>query len=206
MKDKLYLPGDAEDGSEDVVFDPTVVREITDTNLIDTHADASTKKGQLEEGTTDLGEGFLVHDEAVLVERGPDGAITRVTPLSEVPGVDYTRGDEPEPVAAETKETLHPINREDRRKMVAILAHRLMEHYKSPLAMSGQAFNPLRDGVPDTPSGSPENLKPLPGTQLYPVSASQAYDWLCGVVGDRATVINKNRFGSGVEDLSIRIE
>ena len=206
MRDKLYLPGEEEDGSDGVLFDPTIIREITDTTLVDTQADGITQKKQLEEDTTDLGEGFLVHDEAVLVERGFDGGITRLTPLSEIPGVDHQRGDEPEPVEAETKTTLYPINREDRRKMVAILSHRLLNHYKSPLAMKGQAFNPVRDGLPDAPSGSFEHLQPLPGTELYPASMSQVYNWLTKVVGDRATVINKNRFGSGVEDLSIRIE
>lgn len=211
MADPVLLGEEEESGvvSPDIFFDPTIIREITATNFINTHAPSSEIKAQLEEGATDLGEGFLMQDEPVLVERDQDGGIVRLTPLSEMAGVNMHRPqDEPvEPVEGKTRETLHPISRKDRTKLVTILAVRLLKNYATPLAMKAPAYNPLRDGLPDVPTGSPENIEPLPGTKLYPASADQVLDWLKEFIGARATVINKNRFGPGyVEDLAIRIE
>ena len=71
-------------------------------------------------------------------------------------------------------------------------------------------FNPLRDGIPVVPAGSPEHLQPNPGTPLYPATKGQVFEYLKSVVGERATFTNKKRFGSGHQadlmDLNIHIE
>ena len=210
MADPILLGDDeGEADSPSIFFDPTIIREITATNFVNTHAPKREMMSELSEGATDLGDGFLIQDEPVLVERDQTGGIVRLTPLSEMAGVNMRKKGEPdlEPVEGKQRETLHPISRDDRRKLVTILAVRLLKNYMTPLAMNAQAYNPIRDGLPDVPTGSEFNLEPLPGTDLYPASVDQVLDWLKEFVGARASVINKNRFGSGyAEDLAIRIE
>lgn len=207
---KVILPG--EEGEQKILFDPTKIREITATTLADAHADASSFRKELEEGATDLGGGFLMQDEPVLVQRGPDGGIVRLTPLSEIPGVHYDRGqilsDHAPPKEVEAKPSPAPISRKDRDKLRKILANRLMQWYDSEYSWRDLGkFNPLRDGIPTLPSGSPEHLKPLPGTKLYPATRQQVYDYLLKLVSDRAKVIDTKRFGGGhLQDMAIRIE
>lgn len=219
---RIILPGDGERGSVD--SDPTVIleqgeiRDIQHTNLADEHAPIGTIRRQVAEGKEDWGDGFFVEPEPVHVLRAPDGSIVRTTPLSHIPGVHYDRGKlqrdivTPEQVDREgrikevaAKETPHPLNRSDRTKMVEILARRLYNYWRER-GPQDPRYNPFRDGLPELPAGSPEHLKPLPGTQLWPATDGQIMDYARRFVGERATVINRNRFGNSIEDLALRIE
>lgn len=214
MTEAVVLPGDdgsGEDDSPDVVFQPSL-REITDTTLADAHAPKAEFNKQLAEGAQDLGEGFLLHDEPVLVQRGPDGGIVKLTPLSELPGVHLDGGqlvkDDAPPVVGKTKATPKPLPRAEREKLIDILATRLFKNYATEASLKNLAkFNPLRDGIPDLPAGSPEHLQPKPGTPLYYASEGQVYQWLKTFVGERAKVIDTGRFGGGtLQDIAVRIE
>jgi len=218
-KPGLLLPGDQDEGggdSPDIILEDVTVTEITDTNLADHQADRSSFRKELEEGSIDLGDGFLMQEEPVIVDRDVHtGRITRLTPINELPGVEYHRGkinfaDTEEKVKeAEAKEELYPLPRDQRDKIVGILAARLLKHYQK-LPDSYQGYNPLRDGVPELPAGSPEFLEPLPGTPLYPATPAQVFEYLKREAGKRAHFINKQRFGDGVSpdlrDLDIRIQ
>jgi len=216
---RLWLPGQDEPdvagelNSPDILLEDVTVSEITDTTLADTHADKSSFTKELEAGTEDLGGGFLMKEEPVIVDRDVrTGRITRLTPLNEIPGVEYHDGRinfEAEPVVTEEKETKYPVDRETRRKIVEILASRLMKHY-SKLPEDYPGYNPLRDGIPEIPAGSPEFLEPLPGTPLYPATRAQVFEYLKREAGKRASFINKRRFGTDgqpdLRDLDIRIQ
>jgi len=167
----------------------------------------------------DWGDGFYVEPEPVLVTRGPDGSIIRTIPLSEIPGVHFTaqgfKPDDPSQqqleVANENKvkvvearETPVPLNRSERTKLVEILAHRLWRYWRDR-GPKDPRYNPFRDGIPELPAGSPAHLQPLPGTDLYPATDDQIMQFARKFVGERAEVINKNRFGGGIEDLALRI-
>lgn len=213
--EKIIIPGDVDEVGEEsptIVFDPHVLRNIEHTTLIDTHAPMSEQKSTLEEGAQDLGEGFLLHDEPVLVQRGADGGIERLTPLSELPGVHFERGrlvsDEAPPKEVAPKPTPVPLGRAERRKLVDILATRLYKNYATEASLRNrERYNPIRDGIPDLPAGSPENLAPKPGTPLYLASEGQVYEWLKKFVGERAQVIDTKKYGGGhLEDLALHIE
>lgn len=219
--EEIILPGSKDEAgqiTDEIHLTEANVVNIEHTNLADHQADASSFKKELEEGTVDLGDGFLIHEEPVIVDRDMvSGDITRLTPITEIPGVDYHHGVmsqapkldlDGEPVVAEAKETLFPVSRDQRHKLVSIMAARLMKHYQK-LPDSYPGFNPVRDGIPTLPAGSPEHLEPLPGTPLYPATASQVFEYLKDTVGQRAKFINKQRFGDGhspdLRDLSIQI-
>lgn len=177
---------------------------IEDTTLADAHADASTFKKQLEEGATDMGEGFLQYDEPVVVDRGPDGSIVNVTPVSEHRAFIPREGD---PYLESIRPAPTRLPRAEREKLVDVLTARLFKHYEG-LHPDAPKFNPLYDGIPDLPSGSPEHLQPLPGSKLYPATRGQVYDWLRRFVADRAQVIEKrDSSGKGwVTDYALRFK
>ena len=184
--------------------------DIKDTTLADGHAPKRHLRWELEAQGMDLGAGFIMQETPVLVQRDQTGAIARTTPLNEIPGVNYTpRGiaiDQPHE-EQEASITPTPLGRSERRKLVFVLAKRLYDYYAMPGMMASPKYNPIRDGIPDLPSGSSEHLKPMPGTPLYPATYSQVMAWLTKFVGDRATVHNKNQFGKdNLEDLALRIE
>lgn len=209
--ERLILPGDGEVAS--ATSDPTVVvqeviRNIEETTIADAHAPASELRKQVTEGREDWGDGFYVDPVPVLVQRAPDGSITRTTPLNEIPGVSYTGGkmvpDEPLEVAP--KPTPHPLGTADREKLVGILATRLWNYYRDR-GPGDPRYNPFRDGIPELPAGSPEHLQPLPGTVLYPASDAQIRDYLRRFIVERVTVINTRRFGGNtLQDLALHIE
>lgn len=216
MDDETYIIEPEEDGSGGE-YSPTVivapVREITHTNLADSHAPSSEFKAQLAEGATDLGEGFLLHEEPVLVRRGPDGSIVSLHPLHELPGVHYERGaivpDEPvAPVEGRNRPTPVVLPTSEREKLRDILATRLFNMYATEASLKNRArYNPIRDGLPDLPAGSPQHLAPKPGTPLYYASEGQVYLWLRNFVADRAKVVDTKRFGGGtLQDLALHIE
>ena len=214
-EEKIFLPGGIDESGEespDIVFDPQVVRNIEHTTLVDTHAPEREMRKELEVGATDLGDGFLLHDEPVLVQRGVDGGIERLTPLAELPGVHFERGglvaDDAPPVEGRPRPTPVPLPREQRRKLVDILATRLYKNYATEASLRNLArYNPIRDGLPDLPAGSPEHLAPKPGTPLFYASEGQVYQWLKEFVGERAQVIDTKKFGGGhLEDLALHIE
>jgi hypothetical protein len=84
----------------------------------------------------------------------------------------------------------------------------LFRHYASePSLRNRERFNPIRDGIPEVPAGSPEHLAPKPGTPLYPATTGQVYDYLLRFVAQRAKVIDTKRFGGGtLADMALRIE
>lgn len=207
-KQRIILPGDGEKPTGDA-SDPTIVieegiREITQTDLGDQHAPKHQLRGKIDAETEDWGDGFNVYPEQVLIQRNPDGSIARTIPLSEIPGVTTYDKDAP-PVEADEVPTPVPLSTSDREKLVGILTNRLYNYYwdRGP---GDPRFNPFRDGIPELPAGSPEHLQPLPGTPLYPATGGQVRDYLRRFIADRVTVINKNRFGSGIEDLALRIQ
>lgn len=217
--ERIILPGDGDkpdgDNSDPTIVIQEGVRTIEDTTLADAHAPTSELRRKVAEGKEDWGDGFFMEPEPVLVQRAPDGSIVRTTPLSEIPGVHFERGGlVPNELTTEQKEakakvvdakpTPVPLTRDQRYKLVEILAGRLFRYYQSRGPMDPR-FNPFRDGIPDLPAGSPEHLEPLPGTDLYPATDAQIMDWLRRFVGERAEVINRNRFGGGIEDYALRI-
>lgn len=205
----IILP--EQDDGPTVVLQEQVIRDITETTIADAHLPKRQLLQAVAAGKEDWGDGFHVEPEPVVVTRNPDGSIARTTPLSEIPGVHLEgrslRADaEEELMEVEAKEAVVPMSRSDRHKLVAILAGRLVRYWKDR-GPGDPRYNPFRDGLPDLPSGSPEHLQPLPGTKLYPATDGQIYDWAVKFCGDRATLINRNRFGTGgLEDIALRIE
>lgn len=185
------------------------IRDIEDTTLADGHAPKHQLQAELESKGEYMGEGFIQQDVPVLVQRGPDGGIVRTTPLSEIPGVSYTPGGiewDKKPEEKEAAPTPATLSRDERNKLVDILALRLFKYYRQ-MPPTQQKYNPFYDGLPDLPSGSPEHLQPLPGTKLYPATDAQVYEWLKRFVGARVQVINRQRFGKdNLQDLAVRIE
>ncbi len=108
-------------------------------------------------------------------------------------------------MVVEAREEVVPMNRQDRHKLVSILAARMCRRWKGR-GPGDPRYNPYRDGIPDLPAGSPEHLQPLPMTKLYPATDGQIFEWCKGFIGDRVSVIDKKRFGSGIQDLALRIE
>ncbi len=213
MTDKIILPGDDQKATDD--SDPTVVLqegiwEIEDTTLADAHAPKSELRQQVAEGKEDWGDGFYVEPEPVLVQRAPDGSIVRTTPLSEIPGVSFEKGqlveEDAPPVEGRSRPTPVPLGTADREKLVGILANRLWRYYKDR-GPKDPRYNPFRDGIPELPAGSPQHLQPLPGTPLYPASDGQIHDYLRRFIADRVKVVNTKRFGGNtIQDLALRIE
>lgn len=193
-------------------YDPTVVLQesipvINATTLAEEHQGVKQVHRDLENhpDSEDWGGGFMAFPEPAHVLRGPDGNIANVTPLSEIPGVELTREqEEVAAVVADAKPTPVPLNREDRHKLISILATRMFKYYRQ-LPKDYPGYHPFRDGIPDVPDGSPKNLNPT-GQDLHPATDAQIFQWLYKFCGARATVINKNKHGGGIQDLALRIE
>ena len=209
---RIILPGDGEVANE--TSDPTIVlqegiREITATTLADDHAPRSEFRKQISEGKDDWGDGFFVEPEPVLVLRAPDASIQRTIPLSEIPGVEYGKKAlsneelEREEEARSSSRVVLPTA--EREKLVSILTGRLFRYYAGR-GPKDPRYNPFRDGIPELPAGSPQHLQPLPGTDLFPATDGQIHDYLRRFVAARVTVINKERFGGSIQDLSLRIQ
>jgi len=211
MADEQLILDETGEDSSPVVFKPSLT-EISHTTLADAHAPSSEFRKQLAEGATDLGDGFLIHEEPVLVQRGRDGNIARVTPLSELPGVHFDRGqmvkDNAPPVEGRTRPTPVPLSTAQREKLRAILATRLFNNYATEASLRDRSrYNPIRDGLPDVPVGSPETVAPKPGSPLYYASEGQVYDWLLKFVAQRAKIVDTKRYGGGsIADLALRVE
>lgn len=204
----------------DVLFDPTHVREVTDTNLVDEHQSQQAIQHDLEETGEDWGDGFIVQDQPVLIERDPDGGIVRVTPLSEIPGVSFegqVLTQDPDLLTnaqkelkletAEAKETLVPVGKAERDKIKEILAIKLFKDYQTEAALKNKArWNPFRDGLPDRPEDAPHFMKPTPEMPLIPATPGQVFIWLKKEVGKHFEVIDKKGGrGGSVEDIALRI-
>ncbi len=208
--ERYVLPGkDTKAGGDDptIVLQPSP-RIITATTLAETHQGVKQIHAELvnRRDTEDWGGGMTVFPEFAHVLRGPDGAITSVVPLSEIPGVEMkSREEEALAVVADEIHTPVPMKRAERHKLISILATRLFNYYWQ-LTREHPGYHPFRDGLPDLPAGSPKNLTPPAGTQLYPATDAQVYQWMYKFCGQRATVINKRKFGSGIQDMALRIE
>ncbi len=211
-KVKAILHGkDVERGGNDptIVLEEvdTAMHEITATTLADEHQSPLSITREIDKNpdSEDWGDGFMAFPEPAHILRGPDGAINSVVPLSEIPGVELTREqEEAVAVVADAKPTPVPLNRQDRHKLISILATRMFKYYQQ-LPKDYPGFHPFRDGIPDLPDGAPKNLAPS-ANDLYPATDAQIYEWLYKFVGARATVMNKRRFGGGIQDLALRIE
>ena len=175
--------------------------EIKESTIADSHAPRSSFNKQLERGTLDLGEGFLMHEEPVIVDRAADGSIVRVTPVSEHRL--FRSRDEDKIAAIDAPPRPSPVQlpRKQREQLVEILTTRLFKFYEAE-GPDTPRFNPLFDGIPDLPSGSPEHLEPLPGTKLYPATRGQVYDWLRRFVAARTQVIEHKRNKAFKDDIT----
>jgi hypothetical protein len=212
--EQLVLPGDdtspPSDDAERQEWTPTVVlqegmREVTATTLAEEHQGVGQVHRELQSKGEDWGDGMTVFPEVAHVLRDPDGSIKSVVPLSEIPGVEYTREDqEAQAVVAESKPTPVPLGRKERHQLVSIMALRLFNYY-GQLPRDYPGYNPFRDGVPERPEGRPDFLKPDP-SGLYPATNAEIFEYLKQEVGKRATVINKKRFGGGIQDLAVQIK
>lgn len=215
---RLILPGDNRKPSSDEDT-PTIVlqegiREITATTLADEHQGVKALQAELSnrDDAEDWGDGFTVFPEPAHIIRGPDGGIVSVVPLSEIPGVDFTAraGTVPDapPVEADPKPNLVPLPRNQREKLVEILATRLFKYYQQ-LPRDYPNYHPFRDGLPDLPAGSPKNLAP-DMDKLYPATDGQIYEWMKGFVAARVKIVNKKRgldgYSGDIRDLALRIE
>lgn len=201
-----YILGEGTEEDPAVFLKDKVSREIVDTTLGDRDAPRRHILAELAKTHQDWGDGFFVNPEPQHIVRGPDGSIVRITPFSEIPGVEYTHKEEDEKaLVVEARETPVPLNRQDRTKLVTILAVRMCRRWKSR-GPGDPRYNPYRDGIPDLPAGSPENLQPLPTTKLFPATDGQILEWTKRFIGERASIINKNRFGGGIQDMALRIE
>lgn len=207
----LILPGKDKSAGG---YDPTVVLqegipEITASTLAEEHQGVKGIHNELiqREDTEDWGDGFTAFPEFAHVLRGPDGNISSVVPFSEIPGVEFTpQMEEAAAVVADAKPSPVPLARDARHKMISILATRLWKYYNQ-LPKDYPGYHPFRDGLPDLPAGSPKHLAPGRDEALHPATDAQIYDWMYKFVGQRATVINKRRFGKGhIQDLALRIE
>lgn len=206
---KYLLPGkDVAAGGDD----PTVVLEespriITATTLAEEHQGVKQVHRELSarKDTEDWGEGFTAFTEFAHVLRGPDGEITNVTPLSEIPGVKMTPLKEEEIYVADEKPARVPLNRKQRHQFVSILTGRLFKYYNQ-LPPDYKGYHPFRDGIPEgLQNWDPKNLSPK-DVPLFDATNGQIYDWLYKVVGARASIVNKRKYGSGIQDMAIRIE
>lgn len=215
-KERIILPGDdtrpPTEETERESWQPTVVlqegmRNVKATTLAEEHQGMRQvhKDVQRAEGAEDWGDGMTVFPEPAHILRNPDGSIKSVVPLSEIPGVEYTREDmEKKAMVAEAKETPVALNRKERHQLVTVMARRLFLYYQQ-LPKDYPGYHPFRDGVPERPGGRPDFLKPDP-SGLYPATDGEIFEYLKQEVGKRATVINKQRFGGGIQDLAVRIE
>lgn len=189
-----------------VVFDPSVIYEVTERSDIDHHQSRSAILKDLEDqGAEDWGDGFLVEPGFVRVDRDRrTGKIIRTTPLHEIPGL--IDRDESEPVIGRTRPTPVGLDMSEREKVVDILTFRLFKYYKE-MGPSPTLYNPVYDGIPDLPPGARENLQPLPGSKLYPATPGEVFLWLkTKVVGPRAQLVNRKQGRTGTaRDYALRI-
>lgn len=209
MTERYLLPGkDVAAGGDD----PTVVLEasprvITATTLAEEHQGVKQVHRELSarKDTEDWGEGFTAFTEFAHVLRGPDGEITNVTPLSEIPGVDFTPLTDDEIYVADERPALVPMTRKQRHQFIAILTSRLFKYYQQ-LPPDYKGYHPFRDGIPEgLQNADPKNLAPKE-VPMMPATNGQIYEWLYKVVGARATIVNKRKYGRGIQDMAIRIE
>jgi hypothetical protein len=211
-------PWASEDGP-DVLLDLTHVREITETTLVDEHQSQRAIMEDLSKGAEYLGDGFLLHDTPVLIQRGPDGGIVRITPLNEVPGVHFegtvlkkdiqTKKEiEAEAALADARPTPVPLNRDQRNKLRHILTTRLYNHYLTEASLRNRAkWNPFRDGLPELPEGADNFMSPTAANPLVPATQQQVYDYLLKHVAQRAKIMDSKRFGGGtLQDITLRID
>ena len=220
---KLIIPGgDASPGRETTVLpgkdihkggdDPTVVLQegipiINATTLAEEHQGVKQVHQELvdREDSEDWGGGFISFPEPAHILRGPDGAISSVVPISEIPGVELTPAQiELASEIAEANPAPVPLNRKQRHQLISVLATRFFKYYQQ-LPKDYPGYHPFRDGIPEYPKGAPKGLSP-DLNDCYPATDAQIYQYLYRFIGARATVINKRKFGGGIQDLALRIE
>jgi hypothetical protein len=176
----------------DLVIDLTNVRELVERSDIDRDQKISVD----DLGDEDWGGGFRVDTEPVVIERGADGGIIRTVPLNDVLEAQAILDEQAwdrNPVVAPTVHSPVPMDTQQREKLVRIMAVRLFKWYAAQPPHPAR-YNPVYDGIPNLPPGSPEHLQPLPGTKLYPATPDQVLEWLkTSVLAPRIKVINNKR-------------
>ncbi len=192
-----------------VVLDATRIYDIKERSDFDPHQ--TVHASELGE---DWGDGFFVQEEPVLVTRDTrTGAILRTEALSQIPGLNlYNRDEDLEPVEADPVHSPRQRTTSERDKLVEILAMRLFRYYEE-LGPQVTMYNPIYDGLPDAPAGHRELLQPLPGTNLYPATPGQVYEWMkTQLIGPRVAIVNKKKgwkgysSGESAEDYSVRVQ
>lgn len=150
----------------------------------------------------DWGDGFFVEQEPVLIQRNAAGHIIRSIPLSEVAAhramleeADRLAGPpkEVEPISSPNK-----LSREDKDKLVFIIAKHLWDWYKAQGRLPNE-LNPLYDGIPtchEHLAGCPLTPCGKKGRKIGRLYASEGevLEWLVRVVGSRAK-LNIERSG-----------
>ena len=217
--DPIILPGSdtapPKDEAERKSWEPTIyidpqMREIDATTLAEEHQGMKQVHRELQarDDAEDWGDGWTSFAEPAHILRGPDGSIVRITPLSEIPGIELTNQEKEqiEAVQATTPKTV-PMNRDQRHKLKSILAGRMWKYYRQ-LPMNYQGYNPFRDGLPlELAAGDPRRLAPhKSGAELTPATDKEIYDWLYEFVGKRTSVVDKRRGFGGIQDMALRIE
>ena len=209
MTKKIVLPGkDVQAGGDD----PTIVleespRTITATTLAEEHQGVGQvhREVSARKDTEDWGDGFTAFSEYAHILRGPDGEIVQVTPLSDIQGVEMTPLTEADIYVADEKPRHVKMSRDQRHKFVSILTSRLFNYYRQ-LPNDYKGYHPFRDGVPEgLQNADPKNLAPKE-VPTMPATNGEIYAWLYKVVGARASIIHKGKYGSGIQDMALRIE
>jgi hypothetical protein len=166
-------------------------RVITERSDFD--RDLSVRSGDLGE---DWGDGFFVDAEPVIVQRDVEGEIVRTTPLSEHLSNQERLLEQQVEEAREPVITPQPLNREQRDKLVFVLAKRLFDFYRE-MGPNPMRYNPVYDGIPTRPRGVGQSIVPRPGTQLYDATPLQVFDWLKEWVRERVEITNKRQGWEG---------
>lgn len=188
----------------------TEIPEIEDRSDFDAQAPHRHQIDKLGEA---LGDGFFVQEEPVLVHRDKQGRIVRTEPLSEARFSELLANEKNEEQIDQegrAKEEFYlanpvpiprPLTTSAREKLVHLMAERLFRWYEA-LGPQVDTYNPVYDGIPDNPTDQ-KALQPPPGTNLYPASGHQVFEWLKRVISVRAEFVNKKTGTRGVRaDLS----
>ena len=209
MTKRIVLPGkdDRAGGADPTIVLESSPRVITATTLAEEHQGVKQLHRELSarKDTEDWGDGFTAFPEFAHVLRGPDGEIVNVTPLSEIPGVKMEPLREDETLTVAERPALVPMNRQQRHKFIAILTRRLFKYYRQ-LPPDYKGYHPFRDGIPEgLQNADPKNLSAKP-VKRVPATDGEIYAWLYKVCGARASIVYKRKHGTGIQDMTVRIE
>lgn len=162
----------------------------------------------------DLGDGFFLNMNPVLVERGPLGNIIKTTPLTEIDRDMFLAGStDPRIVEAKlaaAKPTPSPKPTQGREMMVEVLAGMLLRWY-AQLQPGQVGYNPLYDGIPASMSiAGPTILNPGKNDTLIHVTSAEVHEFLKQVLAKRLEIVNTKTGRKGwkgdIKDLAVSIK